>query len=136
MVRRRLHPLGTLLAVVALLVAPLRSTVACDMAPEAHTAHEAHVAHEAPASTTEAVDHSAHAGHEMAVAVEPEAPAQDLPTSLPMPCDDWASCAMIALPQVALVRPVPSILAAAPRITLAGAPDAPSLTIEPPPPRG
>jgi len=136
MVRRRLHPLGTLLAVVALLVAPLRSTVACDMASEAHTAHEAHVAHEAPASTTEAVDHSAHAGHEMAVAVEPEAPAQDLPTSLPMPCDDWASCAMIALPQVALVRPVPSIPAAAPRITLAGAPDAPSLTIEPPPPRG
>lgn len=136
MVRRRLHPLGTLLAVVALLVAPLRSTVACDMAPEAHTAHEAHVAHEAPASTTEAVDHSAHAGHEMAVAVEPEASAPDRPTSVPMPCDDWASCAMIALPQVALVRPVPSIPAAAPRIALAGAPDAPSLTIEPPPPRG
>jgi len=135
MVRHRLHPLGTLLAVVALLVAPLRSTVACDMAPEAHTAHEAQAHHEALASVTEAVDHSAHAGHEMAVAVEPEAPAQDLPASVPMPCDDWASCAMIALPQVALVRPVSSIPASAPRITLASAPDAPALTVEPPPPR-
>ena len=135
MVRRRLHPLGTLLAVVALLVAPLRSTVACDMAP---TEHEAHLVHEAPpaASATEAVDHSAHAGHEMAVAVESEAPAPDRPASVPMPCDDWASCAMIALPQVALVRSVSSTPAAAPRITLAGAPDAPALTVEPPPPRG
>lgn len=136
MLRHRLHPLGTLLAVVALLVAPLRSTVACDMVPDAHTAHEAHAPHEAQAAATEAIDHSAHAGHEMAVAVDPEAPAQDLPASVPMPCDDWASCAMIALPQVALVRPVPSIPANAPRITLASAPDAPALTVEPPPPRG
>jgi hypothetical protein len=134
MARRRLPPLGTLLAVVALLVAPLRSTVACDMAPEVH-AVDAH--HGPPASATEAMDHSAHAGHLMAEPIDSDAPAPDHPASVPMPCDDWASCAMIALPQVAQVRALASIPATtAPRITLAAAPDAPALTVEPPPPRG
>jgi len=134
MVRHHLHPLGTLLAVVALLVAPLRSTVACDMAP---AEHEARVRHEAPpsAAATDAVDHSAHAGHEMSVAGETTEPAHPVPASVPMPCDDWASCAMIALPQVTLVRTSPSTPPDAPQITLALAPDAPALSIEPPPPR-
>ncbi len=126
------HRVATLVAAVALLVAPLRSTVACDMAPERH---EAHINHAAPASTADAVDHSAHAGHQMDVAAAPEVPAQDLPASVPMPCDDWASCAMIALPQVAPIRTLASIPPIAPRITLALAPDAPTRTIEPPPPR-
>ncbi len=43
---------------------------------------------------------------------------------------------MIALPQVAPIRTLASIPAIAPRITLASAPDAPTRTIEPPPPRG
>jgi len=133
MVRHRLHPLGTLLAVVALLVAPLRSTVACDMAPVRHASH---IDHAAPAPATGAVDHWAHAGHQRDMAAEPEAPAHELPASLPMPCDDWASCAMIALPLVTLVRTSPSTPPVAPQITLALAPDAPALTIEPPPPRG
>jgi hypothetical protein len=126
------HRVATLLAAVALLVAPLRSTVACDMAPEMH---EAPIDPAVPGSTTDAVDHSAHAGHQMDVAAAPEVPAQDLPGSVPMPCDDWASCAMIALPQVAPIRTLASLPAIAPRITLASAPDAPTRTIEPPPPR-
>lgn len=134
MVRRHLPPLGPLLAVVALLVAPVRGTVACDLVSAEHGAFARHERSPSP-SATDAMAHTAHAGHQMLVEGDPEAPLRDMPASVPMPCDDWASCVMTALPQVALGRTMPSIPAAAPRIALASAPDAPVLTVEPPPPR-
>ena len=114
---RLIHRVATLLAALALLVAPLRSTVACDMGVATH---------ESPPTT------DVHAGHHGHVEAPPAPEPSDAGT---MPCDDWASCAMIALPPRVAVRALPPSAPGAPRITIAVAPDAPATAVEPPPPR-
>jgi hypothetical protein len=127
MERHLLRRAGSLLAAVALVVAPLRASVACDMAPAQHDAHQT-------VEPVAVVDHSMHAGHEMVAPDLAAASEEELPLP-PMPCDDWASCAVIALPQVASVRAVRPVPPAAPRTVIAEAPMAPSMAVEPPPPR-
>lgn len=153
--RRRLllHRTGTLLAAVALLVAPLRATVACDMVgADGHPSAGA----ERPSADTRdsdlSVDHAGHLGHvghamsgdmEMAPegldgeATAPQAPASPAPDgAMPVPCDDLATCAVVGLPPMVVARGVLVAAPVAPRVWIADAPMAPVTAVEPPPPRG
>lgn len=158
--RHLLHRVGTLLAAVALLVAPLRATIACDMggpaphpadfvdAPPAVASQEASAATHATHATHDA--HAAHSGHVMPAVVpaehagqHPSAFSSEHPSPdhsaphgpMPAPCDDLASCAVVALPPSPLERATVGTAPAAPRIATADAPTAPAAGVEPPPPR-
>ena len=155
--RHLFHRVGTLLAAVALLVAPLRATIACDMGGPAP--HPADVADAPPAVASHEVSaaahavhaaHAAHSGH-VTPAVVPAEPAAQHPSAfssehpspdhsaphgpMPAPCDDLASCAVVALPPSPLERATVVTAPAAPRIATADAPTAPAAGVEPPPPR-
>lgn len=158
--RHLFHRVGTLLAAVALLVAPLRATIACDMggpaphpadvvdAPPAVASQEASAATHATHATHDA--HAAHSGHVMPAVVpaehagqHPSAFSSEHPSPdhsaphgpMPAPCDDLASCAVVALPPSPLERATVGTAPAAPRIATADAPTAPAAGVEPPPPR-
>ncbi len=158
--RHLFHRVGTLLAAVSLLVAPLRATIACDMggpaphpadvvdAPPAVASQEASAATHATHATHDA--HAAHSGHVMPAVVPAEHAAQhpsvfssEHPSPdhsaphgpMPAPCDDLASCAVVALPPSPLERATVGTAPAAPRIATADAPTAPAAGVEPPPPR-
>ncbi len=146
--------MGTLLAAVALLVAPLRATIACDMGgPAPHPADAvdappAVASQEASAGARAA--HAPHSGHAMPAVVPAEhagqhpsafssehpSPDHSAPRGpMPAPCDDLASCALVALPPSPLERATVGTAPAAPRIATADAPTAPAAGVEPPPPR-
>ncbi|MFM8567754.1 MAG: hypothetical protein ACKOCV_08730 [Gemmatimonadota bacterium] len=121
-----------MLAAVALLVAPLRATVACEVADD--RAGEGQVA----ARSVEVAEspHAAHASHVglSSAAAEPsEHSSPDVPAS--MPCDDLAACAVLALPAAVVARARLAGVPLAPQVRLATAPVAPVVAVEPPPPR-
>ena len=152
--RHLLHRVGTLLAAVALLVAPLRATIACDMSGPAghpadavnslpavvsqeasagaHDAHAAHSEHVTPAevSAEQAAQHPSAFSSEQ---LSPERSAPDGP--MPAPCDDLASCAVAALPPASLARGAIVTPPDAPRVVIADALAAPVVGVDPPPPR-
>ena len=155
--RHLLHRVGTLLAAVALLVAPLRATIACDMsgpaghpadavdalpavvsqeasagAHAAHAAHAAHSGHVTPA----VVPAEQAAQHPSAFSSEHLSPERSAPHGpMPAPCDDRASCAVVALPPSPLARGAVVTAPDAPRVVIADALAAPVAGVEPPPPR-
>lgn len=149
--RHLLHRVGTLLAAVALLVAPLRATIACDMSgPAGHLAdavdalpavvsqeasagaHAAHSEHVTPAE----VSAEQAAQHPSAFSSEHLSPERSAPHGpMPAPCDDLASCAVVALPTASLARGAVVTAPDAPRVVIADALAAPVAGVEPPPPR-
>ena len=157
--RRLLHRAGTLLAAVALFVAPLRGMVACEMSgadgavrdgatvatgttgttgttgvrPVRHGSHAAHGEPLVPREPAPLDAHNAHHGHAMLVDGGAERSSPGAPA--PVPCDDLASCAVVALPTVLVTRAPIGADATAPRLVIADAPAAPVVGVEPPPPR-
>ena len=155
--RHLLHRVGTPLAAVALLVAPLRATVACDMSGPAghladavdalpavesqeasagaHAAHAAHPAHSEHVTPAEVSAEQA-AQHPSAVTSEHLSPERSAPDGpMPAPCDDLASCAVAALPPASLARGAIVTPPDAPRVVIADALAAPVVGVDPPPPR-
>ena len=149
--RLLLHRTGTLLAAVALLVAPLRASVACDMVGAAGHASAGAARPSADTRDSDAsVDqagHLGHVGHAMSgdaaptpgapVPLAPAAAVTDGPDApVPVPCNELATCAVVALPPMVVARGALVVAPVAPRVWVADAPAAPVAAVEPPPPRG
>jgi len=146
MLPRFLHRAGSVLAAVALLVA----TVACEMADDRagegqvaahsvevaespHAAHGLQMGGAAPVAGTAHAAHASHVGPSSAAAEPSEQSSHNAPAS--MPCDDLATCAVVALPTAVVARARLAGAPLAPQVRLATAPVAPIVAVEPPPPR-